>query len=133
MGAVQFVPSGTATVVEVYVAIIGACLPTMAPIYRLVLYGDPLSTSATGLSKQILPTKASSARRFHDESSFERLSNVEHNFMPENYSGNRRVNISSSRDVHAPNNDRSESYQMDGVMVTHKTVWSEHKQDHNAV
>ncbi|KAM7215590.1 hypothetical protein V8F06_009057 [Rhypophila decipiens] len=38
--------SGTATVIEVYVAIIGACLPTLVPVYRQLRYGDPLKTGS---------------------------------------------------------------------------------------
>ncbi len=37
--------SGVATVIEVYVAIIGACLPTLVPVYRQLRYGDPLKSS----------------------------------------------------------------------------------------
>lgn len=126
----QFVPSGTATVVEIYVAIIGACLPTLAPIYRLVRYGDPLSTNKSGLSN---PAKGSSARRRQDEGSFERLSNIEQNFMPGDYDDNRRVKISSSGNGYPLKKDQGESYQMDGVMVTQKMVWSEHKRNSSAV
>ena len=42
----QFVVSGVVTVVEVYVAIIGACLPTLVPVYRRLRYGDPLKSSS---------------------------------------------------------------------------------------
>lgn len=34
----------TATVVEIYVAIIGACAVTLVPVYRKVRYGTPWST-----------------------------------------------------------------------------------------
>lgn len=130
MGAVQFVPSGTATVVEIYVAIIGACLPTLAPIYRLLRYGDPLKTNTTGLS---LPAKGTSARRLPGQGSFERLSNIEHNFMPGDYDENRRVHISSSRDEYPLKTYHGEDYQTEGVMVTQQMVWSEHKQSPGVV
>lgn len=134
IGAVQFVPSGTATVVEIYVAIIGACMPTLVPIYRQLRYGDPLKSNTTGISKQTLPVKGSSAQKKHldNTGSFERLSNTDNDFMSDDYRDNRRVNI-SSRQAGAPGYNQGESYQMDGVMVTQKTVWSEHKQNSNVV
>ncbi|KAK2600550.1 hypothetical protein N8I77_010077 [Diaporthe amygdali] len=124
----------TATVVEIYVAIIGACMPTLVPIYRQLRYGDPLKSNTTGISKQTLPVKGSSAQKKHldNTGSFERLSNTDNDFMSDDYRDNRRVNI-SSRQAGAPGYNQGESYQMDGVMVTQKTVWSEHKQNSNVV
>ncbi|KAM7199736.1 hypothetical protein V8F20_005606 [Naviculisporaceae sp. PSN 640] len=40
----QVATSGTATVLEVYVAIIATCLPSLVPIYRQLRSGDPLKT-----------------------------------------------------------------------------------------
>ncbi|KAI1123647.1 hypothetical protein F5Y10DRAFT_285827 [Nemania abortiva] len=40
----QFVIPGGSTIVEVYVAVIGACLPTLIPIYRRLRYGDALKS-----------------------------------------------------------------------------------------
>lgn len=37
----QFVAPGLASAVEVYAAIVGACLPTLIPIYRKLRYGHP--------------------------------------------------------------------------------------------
>lgn len=37
---------GVTTVIEIYVAIIGACLPTMVTIYRKLRYGDVKGSSA---------------------------------------------------------------------------------------
>ncbi|KAI0112238.1 hypothetical protein GGR51DRAFT_60538 [Nemania sp. FL0031] len=48
----QFVISDIATVLEIYVAIIGACLPTLLPIYRKLRYGSHLKTYATPNSKE---------------------------------------------------------------------------------
>ncbi|KAI0970079.1 hypothetical protein F4678DRAFT_473435 [Xylaria arbuscula] len=38
----QLIIPGLSTVVESYVAIIGACLPTLVPVYRRLRYGDAL-------------------------------------------------------------------------------------------
>lgn len=97
-------------------------------------YGDPLKSNVSGISKQTLPAKGSSARRkqFDNTGSFERLSNNDNNHMPDDYQDNHRVNISSQRgDV--PGYHDGDGYQMDGVLVTQKTVWAEHKQNRNVV
>jgi hypothetical protein len=44
----QFVVAGVATVIEIYVAIIGACTPTLMPFYRKLRYGE-YTTSQTGV------------------------------------------------------------------------------------
>lgn len=136
---VQFVTSGTATVVEIYAAIIGACMPTLIPVYRQLRYGDPLKSTTAGSAgysnktPMIKGSKGSTVRRkqFGTSGSFERLSNSEHPPMRDEYRENHRVNISGYKGDALE--DGSESYQMDGVLVTQNTVWSEHKQGHNAV
>lgn len=136
----QFVASGTATIVEIYAAIIGACMPTLIPVYRQLRYGDPLKSSTAGSAgisnktPMIKGSKGSSARRkqFGTSGSFERLSNNDNPPVPAEFRDNHRVNISGRRGD-ALRDDEGESYQMDGVLVTHKTVWSEHKQDNNVV
>ncbi|KAI9147591.1 hypothetical protein HJFPF1_12619 [Paramyrothecium foliicola] len=40
----QFVVPGMATIVEIYVAIVAACLPTLMPLYRKLRYGTAVST-----------------------------------------------------------------------------------------
>uniref|UniRef100_A0A8H7K6A6 Rhodopsin domain-containing protein n=1 Tax=Bionectria ochroleuca TaxID=29856 RepID=A0A8H7K6A6_BIOOC len=49
----QFVVPGVTTVIEIYVAIVGACLPVMTPLYRKIRYGDALQNSknSSGSSK----------------------------------------------------------------------------------
>ncbi|KAK7219842.1 hypothetical protein V2G26_007845 [Clonostachys chloroleuca] len=44
----QFVVAGVATVIEIYVAIIGACTPTLMPFYRKLRYGE-YTASQTGV------------------------------------------------------------------------------------
>jgi hypothetical protein len=78
----QFTVSAVATVVEIYVAIIGACLPVMMPLYRKLRYGDPTKSHGShGSSKFTNPLKkdsqASSGKGSHNRQvagSFERLS-----------------------------------------------------------
>ncbi|KAI1300050.1 hypothetical protein F5Y03DRAFT_386112 [Xylaria venustula] len=47
----QYVIPGLSTVVEVYIAIIGACLPTLVPVYRRLRYGDALRTTKASYPK----------------------------------------------------------------------------------
>lgn len=49
----QFVVPGVTTVIEIYVAIFGACLPVMTPIYCKLRYGDALQNrkGSSGSSK----------------------------------------------------------------------------------
>jgi hypothetical protein len=132
---VQFIPSGATTVVEIYAAVIGACMPTLVPVYRKVRYGDPLKTHTAALSKQTLPGMGSSAHRKqyrNEEGSFERLPS-DNNFSSADYGHNHRVDISSGRKGYPSGDVEGESYQMDGVVVTQNTVWTEHKQIHSAV
>ncbi|KAI1802943.1 hypothetical protein F4811DRAFT_562859 [Daldinia bambusicola] len=44
----QFIASGLASAVEVYLAIIGACLPTLGPVYRKLRYGHPSGVQRAG-------------------------------------------------------------------------------------
>jgi hypothetical protein len=132
---VQFIPSGAATVVEIYAAVIGACMPTLVPVYRKVRYGDPLKTHTAALSKPTLPGMGSSARRkqyTNEEGSFERLPS-DNDLSSADYDHNHRVDISSSRKGYSLGDTEGESYQMDGIMVTQNTVWTEHSQIHSAV
>lgn len=97
-------------------------------------YGDPLKSNTSGISKQALPANGSGAqmKQFDNTGSFERLSNNDNNHMSDDCYDNHRVNISSQRgDV--PEYHEGESYQMDGIWVTQKTVWAEHTQNGNVV
>ncbi|KAI0533232.1 hypothetical protein GGR58DRAFT_521864 [Xylaria digitata] len=42
----QFVVSGVATFVEIYVGIVGACIPVLAPVYQRLRFGKVFNTSA---------------------------------------------------------------------------------------
>jgi hypothetical protein len=138
----QFVVSGVATVVEIYVAVIGACLPTLVPIYRKLRYGDPLKTHTSAISKGT-PNSGSGAtstgRPSHRKQfssgngSFERLANSEDGLTPAAYHRSHHVNVSSSQgndDFIFPN---TESYPLEGVMVRQDTVWSESNHNRSAV
>lgn len=82
----------------------------------------------------IKASKGRCARKmqFGNSGSFERLSNHDPPPVPAEFRDHHRVNITGRRgDV--LRDGEGESYQMDGVLVTHKMVWAEHKQDSNIV
>ncbi|RYP67342.1 hypothetical protein DL771_007286 [Monosporascus sp. 5C6A] len=138
----QFVVSGVATVVEIYAAVIGACLPTLVPIYRKLRYGDPLKSHTSAISKgtpvsgsgATTAGRASHRKQFRNGTgSFERLANSEDVLTPATYRSNHHVNVSSSRGNDGSAYTDTESYPLEGVMVRHDTVWSEYNHNHSAV
>ncbi|KAI1424925.1 hypothetical protein F5Y12DRAFT_749849 [Xylaria sp. FL1777] len=136
----QFVVSAVATVIEIYVAIIGACLPTLVPIYRKLRYGNALSTHTTALSKSIPPSgnstnpgnRATHWKQFGNRNnSFERLHESEDSLNPAARHGNHRVKISSSGLDNNPAFLNTETYPLEGVRVTQDTVWTETTSHHH--
>lgn len=133
--------SGVATVVEIYVAIIGACMPTLVPIYRKLRYGDPIKSHTSAPSKGTPASgsggtsagRAPYRKQFSNgNGSFERRSDSEDALNPVAYR-NHHVNVSSSggNDDFAYGN--TESYPLEGVMVRHDTVLTEQNRNHFAV
>ncbi|KAJ2981760.1 hypothetical protein NUW58_g6603 [Xylaria curta] len=136
----QFVTSAVATVIEIYVAIIGACLPTLAPVYRRLRYGSPLSTHSTAVSKG-KPANGSSSnpggrviqwnQLSNCDDSFERLHEADENFSLAVYQGNHQVKISSSRAKFDPAISTTESCRLGGVMTAQNTIWAGTNNSHN--
>ena len=72
----QFVTPGAATVVEIYTAIIGACLPTLKPVYRKLRYGNPYYPSKSTPVDGIITIGRISSKQKHstgNEEAYERL------------------------------------------------------------
>lgn len=126
IGAVQDIAAGAATIVEIYAAVIGACMPTLVPIYRQLRYCTSAKGTITGSPNGGLALKRRSAQRKHfsNISFSERLSdNV---YMSTDYSDTRRTNFGRAY-------NEIGSYEMDGVMVSPKKVWCEHSQLNSVV
>ncbi|KAI0975179.1 hypothetical protein F4678DRAFT_484896 [Xylaria arbuscula] len=130
----QFITPVLATVGEIYVAIIGACLPTLGPIYRKLRYGNPLSTHTTAVSEGIPASGKNSNpgnrtadwKHYGDRNdSFERLHETDDALTPTRQNGNHRVKISSSGIDSGTTFSNSWSYPLDGVMITQDTLWTE--------
>jgi len=92
---------GVATVVEVYTAIIGACLPNMVPAYRKLRYGDTVKKINTSANSRIyiassnkIPTnKPSNSSHINYEGSSERLN--ENELATIDYQPGRYSNVTS--------------------------------------
>ncbi|XXH01499.1 hypothetical protein Hte_007859 [Hypoxylon texense] len=127
----QFVVSGVVTVIEVYVAIIGACLPMLMPVYRKVRYGDPRSAVAS--QPQVAPSdglatigKISNRKRFQssESGSFTRIDNDEHSLVPVTYGNAQKVNVSGPHDNQSSIAD-SEDIPLEGIRVKQDLTWSD--------
>ncbi|KAI0166898.1 hypothetical protein GGR52DRAFT_556061 [Hypoxylon sp. FL1284] len=131
----QFFVPGLATVIEIYMAIIGACLPTLVPVYRKLRYGDRFKSRTSELPGRTPAGVRSSApagwisnkkRSGHDGGSFYRLANSEDGFTPAAYYENHHVDISSTgQDQNIPYMT-TESHPLGTVMVRRDMTWSVH-------
>ncbi|KAI0555333.1 hypothetical protein F4679DRAFT_523352 [Xylaria curta] len=104
----QFIIPGVATVVEIYVAIIGACLPTLVPVYRRLRYGDASRRTNASYSKgkitRRIKTIGQISYRSHSRpvngSSTEAL-RIEHSFHPLDYQHIPRYDANGNVDCEA--------------------------------
>lgn len=124
--------SGVVTVIEVYVAIIGACLPMLAPVYRKLRHGD--ARSAVASQPQVAPTdglatigKISNRKRFQssESGSFTRIDNDEHSLVPVTYGNSQRVDVSGPHDKQSSIAE-SEDIPLEGIRVKQDLTWSDH-------
>ncbi|GAW16378.1 hypothetical protein ANO14919_058040 [Xylariales sp. No.14919] len=101
------IPAGF-TVIEVYVAIIGACLPTLIPVYRRLRYGDTLRrtrpSNPKGKTIRSIKTIGQISYRSHrrpvNESSTESL-HIDHSFQPLDYQHIPRFDANGTVDCEA--------------------------------
>ncbi|KAI0459323.1 hypothetical protein F5B21DRAFT_296836 [Xylaria acuta] len=122
----QFVISDIATVIEIYVAIIGACSPTLVPVYRKLRYGSVLKTYATAGSKET-PAGAKGnnpgyraghwKQSSNRDGSFERLADVDDGLTSAIYDGNNHIKTSSSRAEDSRAFSNTESYALDSIVA----------------
>ncbi|KAI2780202.1 hypothetical protein F4815DRAFT_445434 [Daldinia loculata] len=122
----QFVAPGLASAVEVYVAIVGACLPTLIPIYRKLRYGHP-NTPQRSIPVDGIVTigKLSNRTPFGSgvEGSSEKLNNEEDiTFNP--YRGSCQVSISGQGKRFSFPPDSLE-HPLQGIVVKQDVTWSE--------
>ncbi|KAI1316815.1 hypothetical protein F5Y16DRAFT_393058 [Xylariaceae sp. FL0255] len=126
----QFAISGVATIVEIYAAIIGACLPTVMPVYRQLRYGDPMVSTPTAVSK-LRSTGTSSTghgnragqwSHLHSPGgSFERLAKAGDTSAPTTYQERHRGGISHGRKTSDGDLSNTGSYPLE-TMVKQDTV-----------
>ncbi|KAK8041288.1 hypothetical protein PG994_014295 [Apiospora phragmitis] len=121
--AEQFVVPAIASAIEIYVAIIGACLPMMVPIYRKLRFGDPLKMTGGGTQPNKTPssgtntvTAANMRRRNRelsgDDGSVEQRAGSEDGLTPADYHGGHY-----SRAVAGSPGSDNESYPLEAIKV----------------
>lgn len=126
--AEEYVTPGMAAIIEIYVAIIGACLPILVPVYNKLRYNDPHHKSATSKGRTIGTTHTTDRpfvrRRVGSmgEGSFERL---------DNSSGQYEAAVYEQSHVSSTNWNRTDTSHTDiplqGIAVKHEIVWTEGK------
>ncbi|KAI1074786.1 hypothetical protein F5B20DRAFT_562351 [Whalleya microplaca] len=103
----QMTVPGIASVIEIYLAIIGTCTPTLIPVYRRLRYGDASrSTNANSKWKHsrniITIGQMSNRRNLHTdgqgegEGSFERIHDDD-SFITADYENNSRAHVACHR------------------------------------
>ncbi|KAI0459605.1 hypothetical protein F5B21DRAFT_455402 [Xylaria acuta] len=130
----QLVLPGGSTVVEVYVAVIGACLPTLIPVYRRLRYGDALKSTKASHSgkKQVISINTigrisnRTQRRTASKGSFERLRN-QVSFCTLDYQQTHQIDVSGSGDCGPSKNTALDNISLQGIMVQHEITWSDDK------
>ncbi|OTB11433.1 hypothetical protein K445DRAFT_26595 [Daldinia sp. EC12] len=122
----QFVAPGLATIVEVYVAIVGACLPTLIPVYRKLRYAHPNSAKRAASADEIITVGDLSNRVRLGAANggyFDRVSG-EGEFALTPYCGNFQVNISSQDNQLSLPADSLE-LSLQGIIVKQNRTWSD--------
>ncbi|KAI0470062.1 hypothetical protein GGR56DRAFT_678799 [Xylariaceae sp. FL0804] len=131
----QFVLSGYATMIEVYVGIIGSCLPNLMPVYCKARYGNPFGSSASGPSKpppiggngDLYNSRLRNRGRFgHRLGSFERFGDSQDALALADHRDNHNVDISSSLEGQTHSTD-TEMFPLEGVMIRQDVVVSSPK------
>ncbi|KAI1740767.1 hypothetical protein F4680DRAFT_85944 [Xylaria scruposa] len=130
----QLVLPGGSTVVEVYVAIIGACLPTLIPVYRRLRYGDAQKGSKASHSGKKDITSINTIGRISNrtqrhatgEGSFERLRN-EDSFYPLGSQNTHQIDVSGNGDGEPSKDTPLHDIPLKGIMVRHEIAWSDDK------
>jgi hypothetical protein len=117
-------------IIEIYVAVIGACLPIMVPVYNKLRYNDPFhkSTSTKGRTTAANKTIDNPFGRHHmGDGAFERLENQEHfetavhgpKYGPNPAPWNRTSSSHTDSDI-----------PLEGITVKRDVIWSkEHRSE----
>lgn len=135
----QYALMWTATVVEIYVAIIGACAVTLVPVYRKVRYGTPWSTRDMK-SNQIASNQGAFAgtggggsrlgmnHNFKRSANHERLStsNDSEEYLHHGGSG-MTYSVSGANKSSARREEFGDDVPMDTIVVQRDVTWEEER------
>ncbi|OTA64859.1 hypothetical protein K449DRAFT_432439 [Hypoxylon sp. EC38] len=120
----EYVTPAISSVVEIYVSIIGACLPTLRPVYRKLRYGNPYTPSDITPKEGIVTIgRISDRRKFskRTDGSFER-SNTNEDFTTTLYQGTHQVHvIGQGGQPSSPAN--SVTIPLEGIVVQKDMTW----------
>ncbi|KAI8960727.1 hypothetical protein F5Y11DRAFT_367222 [Daldinia sp. FL1419] len=119
----QFVAPGLSSGIEVYVAIVGACLPTLIPIYRKLRYGRPNAPPKPIPAIDIV-TFGSSPKKPQLDS--EEGPGKDDDVMLSTYGGSCRVSVSGQSGRRSTATDSPERPPA-GILVERDMTWSESK------
>ncbi|KAI1453772.1 hypothetical protein F4805DRAFT_478239 [Annulohypoxylon moriforme] len=121
----QFYAVGIATAVEIYAAIISACLPTLVPIYHMMRHGNPFKKSCPYGERAIPSRKVSSQQRCINRGrSFEQLHSTEDTLTPPGYYGNHHVSTVRNQCGESSADTDNESQPTEAVLVKHDVILS---------
>lgn len=101
--------------------IIGACLPTLVPVYRKLRYGDPHKTHTNPIPRDPPQKVGRNVRRkkfSNGGGSSERLNNNEDALTPSIYLRDYQVSMTRTAGIMIPAYTDVENYHIDGKMVT---------------
>ncbi|KAI7781605.1 hypothetical protein LA080_014503 [Diaporthe eres] len=135
----QYALMWTATVVEIYVAIIGACAVTLVPVYRKMRYGTPWSTRDMK-SNQIASNQGAFAgtggggsrpglhHNFKRSANHERLStsNDSEEYLHHGRSG-MTYSVSGANKSSAKREEFGDDVPMDTIVVQRDVTWEEER------
>ncbi|KAK8102253.1 hypothetical protein PG984_015399 [Apiospora sp. TS-2023a] len=134
----QFIVPAIAFEVEIYAAIMGACLPMMVPVYRKLRFGDALKTISGGSGSSKTPFSgtntvvAANLRRRNMEpasesgvGSFEQFRGSEDGLTPANYHRGHSSKVSSGPAVDGSRDSDNESYPLEAIKVRRDLTWKE--------
>ncbi|KAK8007841.1 hypothetical protein PG989_001831 [Apiospora arundinis] len=138
----QFIVPSVAFEVEIYAAIMGACLPMMVPVYRKLRFGDALKPTSGGSGSSKTPfsgTNTVVAANMHRRNmelasgsgggSFEQLRGSEDGLTPANYHRGHRSHVSSSPAVDGSRDSDNENYPLEAIKVRRDLTWREQHRD----
>ncbi|KAI0394885.1 hypothetical protein F5Y17DRAFT_475180 [Xylariaceae sp. FL0594] len=128
----QFVVSGVASVVEIYVGIIGACIPMSVPVYRKLLFNGLLKSTTRGST-----TRSTLAWDASDNTPKARKPHSSYNLLSDGHLPTSLDNVYERQvDIRSPGarnqTSGNSSIPLQGIIVQRDIEWTESEQSRDA-